>query len=278
MRHETPHDGRLAVEVDAEAVAHPAGSAVATDEVTAPNLLDIATRAADHRGHRFIVLHQIDQCHLPPSVHQRSIRETALKNRLDLHLGNTHRRLAGHAAVVALADPAAPFGHARIAEAMQLVTAQRGDPGDIEVVILRYRDAAQLVRQPEATKQLHAAGVGDVHLGMTGRGCVPFDQHASDAALRQIAGERHADRSATGDEHRHLFHRDLRSSSRGSCSRGTRARVVPASRSRLQRVGTPRSADPSDQPAGARADQLQPWSRVEGAHQQVHRDHSAERR
>jgi hypothetical protein len=31
-------------------------------------------------------------------------------------------------------------------------------------------------------------------------------------------------------------------------------------------------------PAGARADQLQPWGRVEGAHQQVHRDHSAQRR
>jgi hypothetical protein len=130
----------------------------------------------------------------------------ALQHRFDLDLRDPHRRLTRHAAVVALADQAPPLRNARIAEAMQLMTAQRRDPGNVEIVVLRHRNGAQRIDQPEPPEQLHAAGVGDVHLGIMRGAGVALDQHAGDAASRQLAGQRHADGTAAGNEHGNGFH------------------------------------------------------------------------
>src|SRR5205085_11836224 len=79
------------------------------------------------------------------SVNQRPRRSKTAERSVNRMLG----RLRRHGAVVGLAEQAAPLGRARITEAVQLVAGQRGDPGDVEVVVFRHRDGAQRGGEPE---------------------------------------------------------------------------------------------------------------------------------
>src|SRR5262249_36963528 len=112
---------------------------------------------------------------------------------------------------ILLSEEAPPFVDAWIAEAVELVVGQRSHPGNIEIVVLRHCDGAQRIDQAKPSEQLHAARVRDVHLGIARRRSVALHQHASDAASRQLARERHADGTAADDQHGHELHAAQRS-------------------------------------------------------------------
>ena len=191
-----------AFQADAELVAHDAGAAVAAGEEVAADLLGGAGLDRTQRGgHAIGVLLEVLEGHAPARVDQRMIEDGGLQHRLDHHLADAHGGLARLGAVVPGEDLGTLFDNAGITEAVQLTARQRRDPGDIEVVLLRHRDGAQLVDQAEPAEQLHRAAVGDVHLGMPrGRG-VALDQQTADAERRQDARQGHADRPAAGDQY-----------------------------------------------------------------------------
>ena len=172
----------LALEPDADAIANPAGPPVATDQIAAADLLSRPISRSKRCDHLILVLREVLQFHAPPRVDHRGRLHRALQDRLDLHLRDAHRRLRGHAAVVARADQRPPVGHARIAEPVQLMPGQMSDPGHIEIAGLRHGDRPQRIDHAKPTEQLHAAGIGDVHLGMARGRRVAFDQQARDAA------------------------------------------------------------------------------------------------
>ena len=192
MDKETVHDAGLAIEFDTEPMPNRACSAITAGKIAAANLLDCAVNAAQRRGDAFGILPKFLKGHAPARFHVGCDSHRPLQHRLNLDLRDTHRRLAWHAAVVLFADEPPPLVDARIAEAMQLVTGQRRHPGDIEVVVFRYRHGTQAVSQVEPAEQLHAPRIGDVHLGETRGGLVAFDEHAADAVARQLTSQRHS--------------------------------------------------------------------------------------
>src|SRR5262249_34554473 len=160
-------------------------------------------------GHSVRVLRQIVESNAPTRLHTGLALDGPLQHRLDFHLGDPHRWLPRHAPVIRLADNASPFGHARVAEAMEFVARERCDPGDVEIVALRHRYRSELVHQPKPAKQLHAANICDVHLRVARGGGIAFHQHAGDAPPRQIACRRHADGATASNEDRNLVHARL---------------------------------------------------------------------
>ena len=201
MDHEAVRDLGAALQPDAELLAHEARAAVAAgEEVAAHGLGRAGLHGAQRRGDARLVLLEILEGHAPARVDQRVVEDGVAQHRLDHHLAHPHRRLARLGAVVACQDLGALLDDAGIAEAVQLAAGQRGDPRDVEVVLLRHGDGAQLVGHAQPAEQLHRAAVGDVHLGMPrGRG-IALDQQAAHAERGERAGERHADRPAAGDQ------------------------------------------------------------------------------
>ena len=136
----------------------------------------------------------------PARVDQRIVQDGVAQHRLDHDLADPHRRLARLGAVVALQYLRTLLDDAGIAETMQLAARKGGDPRDVEVVLLRHGDSAQLLRHAQPAEQLHRAAVGDVHLGMArGRG-IALDQQAAHAERGERAGQRHADGAAARDQ------------------------------------------------------------------------------
>src|ERR1700726_2301823 len=74
-------------------------------------------------------------------------------------------------------------------------------------MMFRHCDLAQVVGQSEPAKQLHAATVGNVHFGITGRGGVAFEEHDLDAELRQHLCEHQAHRAAARDQNLRFLQR-----------------------------------------------------------------------
>ena len=206
MRQEALLHARLAFEADAEALADAARAAIATGQIAAADLLSRAVRRPQCRGHALLVLRDVFQLDAPSRLDHRRALHRALQHRLDLDLRNSHRRLARHGAVVAIGNKSPPVGDARIAEPVQLVAGQAGDPGHVEIAQLRHGDGAQRIYHAKPAEKLHAARIGDVHLRMSRGGRVAFHQQAGDAAPRQLARERHADGPAARDQNRDLLH------------------------------------------------------------------------
>ncbi len=200
MRH-----GGAAFQSDAELLAHDAGAAVATgEEVAAHRFRRAALDRAQGGGDARLVLHEILEFRAPARIdHGRlfSIGQYRVaQHGFDHDLAHPHGGLARLRAVVAQKDLGAFLDDAGIAEAVQLSAGQRSDPRDVEVVLFRHGDGAQLVQKAEPAEQLHRAAVGDVHLGMPrGRG-IALDQQAAHAERGERAGERHADRPAARDQ------------------------------------------------------------------------------
>src|SRR5262249_15326501 len=97
-----------------------------------------------------------------------------------------------------------PLVRAAIAEPVQFVAGKRGDPGDVETVCLRHGDVAQRLLQAITTEQLHATGVGDVHLWMASWMDFALDEQRAHAELSEHAGEHEADRATPRDDHRNV--------------------------------------------------------------------------
>jgi hypothetical protein len=220
MHHVAVRDVGLARQPDPELLAHDRGAAVAAgEEVAAHRLggagLDDAQGAGDAR----LVLDEALERHAPARLDQRVVEDRLAQHRLDHDLAHPHRGLTRLGAVVPGQDLGALLDHAGIAEAVQLapspVLGERGDPRDVEIVLLRHRHGAQLVDQAEAAEQLHRTAVGDVHLGMARRRGLALDQQAAHTELRQRARESHPDRAAPRDENRNMLHRCQDAARRG---------------------------------------------------------------
>ena len=175
----------FALEADAQPVADDAGAAVAAGEEIAAHFLRRAGLGhAQGTGDAGLVLHETLERRAPARLDQRMVDDGRLQHRLDHHLAHPHGGLAGLRAVILPQDLGTLFGDAGILEAMQFAASQRRDPRDVEIVLLRHGDGAQLVGDADTPEQLHRAAVGDVHLRVPrGRG-IALDQQAAHAELR----------------------------------------------------------------------------------------------
>ena len=205
MDHVAVRHGGAALAADAELLAHEAGAAVAAgEEVAADGFGRAGFHGAQGDGDARLVLLEILEGRAPARVDQRVVHYRVAQHRLDHDLADAHGGLAWLRAVVAGADLGALLDHAGIAEAVQLAAAllarQRGDPGDVEVVLFRHGDGAELVGDAQAAEQLHRAAVGDVHLGMPRGRRIALDQQAAYAERGERAGKRHAHRPAARDQ------------------------------------------------------------------------------
>src|SRR5262249_54800008 len=84
--HEALHDPRLAVEADAERVAHLAAAAIAPDEIAAADLLGLAVAVAQRGAYSFGILRQRLERDAPARVRAGLRQHGALQHRLDLDL------------------------------------------------------------------------------------------------------------------------------------------------------------------------------------------------
>nr|WP_260972841.1 hypothetical protein [Mycolicibacterium llatzerense] len=69
-------------------------------------------------------------------------------------------------------------------------------------MIFRHSHFAQFVSDTELPVQLHAAAVGDVHLGVRGGRRIAFDEQRLHTVSRQGERQRKADRPTAGDQYR----------------------------------------------------------------------------
>src|SRR3546814_3069555 len=98
-------------------------------------------------------------------------------------------------AIVFSADDLALLVRRGVMETVKFMPDERRDPRDVECILARDAGIAQLLGKAKTLEQLHAARVGQIHLGMAGSGRVALHQQRADTIARQIEREGHADRS-----------------------------------------------------------------------------------
>src|SRR3546814_8511991 len=81
----------------------------------------------------------------------------------------TERRFAGVMAIVFSADDLALLVRRGVMETVKFMPDERRDPRDVECILARDAGIAQLLGKATTLEQLHAARVGQTHLGMAGR-------------------------------------------------------------------------------------------------------------
>src|SRR3546814_8951992 len=75
-------------------------------------------------------------------------------------------------------------------ETVKFMPDERRDPRYVECILARDAGIAQLLGKAKTLEQLHAARVGQIHLGMAGSGRVALHQQRADTIARQIERER----------------------------------------------------------------------------------------
>src|SRR5262249_58121681 len=102
------HDSRLPLQSDAETMANLAAAAVAADEITTAHLFRRSISQAQRGRNALRILRQLLKRDAPSRLDCGERLHRTLKDRLDLHLRDAHRRLARHAPLPGLTQSASP--------------------------------------------------------------------------------------------------------------------------------------------------------------------------
>src|SRR3546814_15400007 len=92
-------------------------------------------------------------------------------------------------AIVFSADDLALLVRRGVMETVKFMPDERRDPRDVECILARDAGIAQLLGKAKTLEQLHAARVGQIHLGLAGSGRVVVHQPRADTIPRQIGSE-----------------------------------------------------------------------------------------
>ena len=200
-------DARLSLQLDAQPRSNAAGTPVAADKILAGyQLLRAAPLLAQDSDDAIVFLLKTLEGDAEPHLDFRTGVDSFLQNGLDLDLRDAHRGLKRLGAVVLDADVLSKLARGHVSKAMQLISGEARDPGDIEGMIFRHRDFSQRVRQAESAEKLHAATVRYVHLRVTGRGRILLDQHGGNPEMGQDVRKRHPDRATPCNQNWNRFH------------------------------------------------------------------------
>src|SRR3546814_8773168 len=138
-------------------------------------------RIADLHRHAITIL--IDyalECGSEADGDHRVLIDRTLQDGLDLDLTDTELRFAGVMSIVFSADDLALLVRRGVMETVKFMPDERRDPRDVECILARDAVIAQLLGKAKTLEQLHAARVGQIHLGMAGSGRVALHQQRAD--------------------------------------------------------------------------------------------------
>src|SRR3546814_7076746 len=148
-----------------------------------------------------ILIDYARECGSEADGDHRVFIDRTLQDGLDLDLTDTERRFAGVMAIVFSADDLALLVRRGVMETVKFMPDERRDPRDVECILARDAGIAQLLGKAKTLEQLHAARVGQIHLGTAGSGRVALHQQRADTIARQIEREGHADQPPPSDQH-----------------------------------------------------------------------------
>ena len=82
---------------------------------------------------------------------------------------------------------------------MQYISRCRCRPDDIVRLGRWYAGGTQGLNNSQPPEKLHATAIGEVHLGMTCRGCVSLKKDRMNAMVSQLQSQGHAHRTPSSD-------------------------------------------------------------------------------
>ena len=169
-----------AIEIDAQTLAHGAAAAVAASQVDGAHLAGGAGFAIHQRGGDPIrILREGFDLPAEPGFDQFARIGSGFEGRLDDDLTDAHGCFSGEATVVLATAKGRALGAGRIGKACQLMASKAADPGDVEGVVDRHTHLTQRVGNTQGPIDLHAATIGQIHLGMACRRRIPFGDDAA---------------------------------------------------------------------------------------------------
>ena len=199
-------DAALALELDAELLAHPAGAAVAAHQIAGRAASRAAVKGARRHRHALGVLHEVHQLAAVADGDVGRRLRHLLQERLELVLRHQLIGFEQEAAVRALGDLLAALGHRGVFQHRDRRIAEPGGQKYVHRVLGRIAQRPHPIGDADAAVELHGARVRAVHLRI-GRVVGLRSISGAHAAPAEIDGECQADR--TGANNDNISHRAL---------------------------------------------------------------------